>query len=105
MSFSQSFCLLFLDVVCHQLPSADPPCKTLGLFLPIAVSRPPAIFTIIAGRPCIVGISEVVDGKSQRRDKLLVKPSPTSTAPSLIPAEAPVPSLTPLHQGEGVRSS
>ena len=44
----------------HQLP---PLIHLVKLLLHnIAVSRPPAISTIIAGRPCVVGISEVVDG-------------------------------------------
>ena len=44
----------------------------------------------------------IVDGAAKR--KLLVKPSPASTAGTsiLMPSEAPVPSLLPLHQGESM---
>ena len=51
-------------VVLRHVHHQPPPLIHLVKLLlhPIAVSRPPAISTIIAGRPCVVGISEVVDG-------------------------------------------
>jgi len=65
-------------VVLRHVHHQPPPLIHLVKLLlhPIAVSRPPAISTIIARSPCVVGISEVVDGTTQRREKMLAKPSP-----------------------------
>ena len=76
-------------VVLRHVHHQPPPLIHLVKLLlhPIAVSRPPAISTIIARSPCVVGISEVVDGTTQRREKMLARSSPTLNFQSVTPDE------------------